>query len=80
MLCRVHEGRHYKKLNPQVAHHQQILADFLTQFWAYYHDLQAYRADPDSATKLRRTFDDLFSQTTDYVQLNRRLAKTLAHK
>jgi hypothetical protein len=82
MLCWVHEGRHYKKLSPQVAYHQQILADFLEQFWAYYHRLQAYRADPDpeGAATLRSEFDTLFSQTTEYDQLNKRLAKTLARK
>ncbi len=82
MLCWVHEGRHYKKLNPQVAYHQQILAAVLTQFWAFYHELQAYRAapDPEQAALLRTQFDAIFSQTTDYAQLNDRLAKTLAHK
>ena len=82
MLCWVHEGRHYKKLNPQVAYHQQILADFLEQFWAYYHRLQAYRTTPapEVAARLRAEFDALFSQTTGYDQLNERLAKTLAHK
>lgn len=82
MLCWVHEGRHYKKLTPHVAYHQQILADVLQQFWAFYHALQAYRAAPDPALaqQLRDQFDALFSQTTDYDQLNDRLAKTLAHK
>ena len=82
MLCWVHEGRHYKKLDPQVTYHQQILAAVLTQFWAFYHELQAYRAapDPEVAASLRTEFDTLFSQTTDYDQLNKRLAKTLAHK
>ena len=82
MLCWVHEGRHYKKLTPHVAYHQQILDTFLTQFWEFYHLLQAYRANPDSdrADTLRTTFDRIFSQTTAYEQLNLRLAKTLAHK
>ena len=82
MLCWVHQGRHYKKLTPHVAYHQQILDAFLTQFWAYYHALQAYRADPDPdvALALRSQFDDLFSQTTDYDQLNARLTKTMACK
>jgi len=82
MLCWIHEGRHYKKLQPQIAYHQEILARVLKQFWAYYHTLQAYRAapDPDTALALRLTFKQLFSQTTDYEQLNQRLAKTLAHE
>jgi Transposase IS66 family len=82
MLCWIHEGRHYKKLQPQVAYHGEILDSILQQFWKYYHKLQAYRADPDpeAATALRLEFRTLFSQTTDYDQLNQRLAKTLAHE
>jgi len=82
MLCWIHAGRHYKKLDPQVAYHREILDNILEQFWSYYHKLQAYRADPDpqTAITLRFEFETLFSQTTDYEQLNQRLAKTLAHK
>ena len=81
-LCWVHEGRHYKKLQPQVAYHQEILDSVLNQFWDYYHDLQAYRVAPapEKAGALRDTFKVIFSQTTDYEQLNQRLAKTLAHE
>jgi len=81
-LCWIHEGRHYKKLQPQVAYHQEILNKVLTQFWQYYHELQAYRASPDTekAGALRHEFTAIFSQTTDYEQLNQRLAKTLAHE
>lgn len=82
MLCWVHEGRHYKKLTPQVAYHQQVLDDFLTQFWDYYHELQAYRVapTPQQARALRLKFTAIFSQTTDYEQLNARLVKTMAHQ
>lgn len=81
-LCWVHDGRHYKKLQPQVAYHQKILNSVLNQFWDYYHDLQAYRAapDPEKAVALRCEFKAIFSQTTDYERLNQRLAKTLAHE
>ncbi len=47
-LCWVHEARHYKKLNPMVAHHQQVLDTFMTlsqtakklnvSFYHYIHD------------------------------------------
>ncbi|QFS50755.1 hypothetical protein [Nostoc sphaeroides] len=30
-LCWVHEGRHYKKLNPKVACHQELLDQFLDE-------------------------------------------------
>ena len=32
-LCWVHEGRHYKKLSPVILFHQEILSDFLDDFW-----------------------------------------------
>ena len=53
-----------------------------TDFWAYYHKLQAYRAnlDPEQVTQLRADFDILFGKTTDYDALNKRLAATLARK
>jgi len=81
-LCWVHEGRHYKKLEPQVAYHREILDKFLAEFRGYYHELQAYRADPnkEKALELRQKFRIIFSQTSDYEQLNQRLAKTLAHE
>lgn len=81
-LCWVHEGRHYKKLEPQIAYHRKILDRFLTEFWNYYHELQAYRAEPDpkKALVLRQKFKEIFSQETDYEQLNQRLAKTRAHE
>ena len=82
MLCWIHEGRHYKKLQPQVAYHREILDGVLKQFWDYYHKLQAYRAAPDQeiGLALQQEFKEIFSQTTDYERLNQRLAKTLAHE
>jgi hypothetical protein len=81
-LCWVHEGRHYKKLIPFIEHHQQLLADFQHQFWAYYHKLNAYRADPtaERAAQLDQEFDQLFGQVTGYNELDKRIAKTKAKK
>lgn len=79
-LCWIHDGRHYKKLNPLFNYHQQILDDFLQKYWDYYHQLLAYKKapDPDEAINLAKEFDELFSTQTDYEQLNDRIAKTLA--
>jgi hypothetical protein len=65
-LCWVHEGRHYKKLMPCVAVHQQHLADFLKRFWGYYHDLRRYQEQPTAAehTRLERRFNTLFATRT----------------
>lgn len=81
-LCWVHEGRHYKKLMPFIEHHQCLLADFQRQFWAYYHNLNGYRADPTAAhaVELEKEFDKLFSQVTGYAELDKRIAKTKAKK
>ncbi len=67
-LCWIHEGRHYKKLAPHLDYHRQLLDDFQTQFWEFYHQLQDYRASPsiEQATVLRDTFDTLFSTVTGY--------------
>jgi len=77
-LCWVHEGRHYKKLAPYVPHHQQLLADFQTQFWDFYAELLAYRVTPSPAekTRLAAEFERLFATVTGYQQLDDRIAKT----
>jgi hypothetical protein len=81
-LCWIHEGRHYKKLTPWVATHRAALDDFLEQFWDFYADLLAYRAQPTEAERARlaAAFDTLFATTTDYWALNDRIAKTRAKK
>ena len=79
-LCWVHEGRHYKKLMPAIDYHRQLLADFLTKFWAFYRQLLAYRLDPTAAEQERLTaeFDQLCSTITDYQALDERIVKTKA--
>lgn len=81
-LCWVHEGRHYKKLTPFLDYHRQLLDDFKTKFWVFYHNLQRYRASPalEQAAVLSREFDTLFSTVTGYDALDRRIAKTKAKK
>lgn len=81
-LCWVHDGRHYKKLNPVVAHHCQLLDDCLNRYWDYYDDLLTYKRNPalKEATRLSKAFDDLFSEATGYVALDMRIAKTKAKK
>jgi len=81
-LCWIHEGRHYKKLTPFLDYHRQLLEDFRTRFWAFYHQLQDYRTSPSPAlaTGLSEAFDTLFSAVTGYDALDRRIAKTKAGK
>lgn len=81
-LCWVHEGRHYKKLDPFLPQHRAELERVVTDFWAYYDDLLAYRQQPTAAERawLEAAFDTLFGQETGYWQLDERLASTRAKK
>jgi len=81
-LCWVHEGRHYKKLEPVVALHQTLLKDFLTRFWVYYDRLLEYRQNPMTvdAVRLEAEFDALFGAPSGYAELDKRMAATRAHK
>jgi len=81
-LCWVHAGRHVKKLAPLFAHHRALVETFLTAFWAYYHELQAYRTAPMTTERARldAAFDTLFARHTGYWHLDERIAKTAAKK
>ena len=65
-LCWIHEGRHYKKLDPSSAPFRTALTEFTKQFWEYYDELLAYRQQPNAAEKARLTanFDTLFATVT----------------
>jgi Transposase IS66 family len=77
-LCWVHDGRHYKKLEPRMAYHRQLVADFLKQYWDYYRELLRYRDHPTvaEAERLRREFDRLFATKTGYDALDARIRIT----
>ena len=77
-LCWVHEGRHYTKLIAHVPLHQRLLAEFRTEFWAYYRELLAYREQPSpaEAARLERRFDELFATQTGFRLLDERIGLT----
>lgn len=81
-LCWVHDGRHYKKLEPFVAHHRKLLDGFLDQYWSFYDELLSYKMKPtpEDAVRLSEKFDRLFSTVTGYNALDERIAKTMAKK
>ncbi len=81
-LCWVHDGRHYKKLNPVVPLHRTKLTDFLNRYWDYYHQLLDYKTQSTLAQSecLEKIFDTLFSTTTGYDQLDERIEKTKRKK
>ncbi len=69
-------------LKPVVPQHQTLLDDFLTQYWIFYHRLNAFKNNPDAeqVTSLSQAFDALFSTQTGYAQLDERIAKTQAKR
>ena len=81
-LCWIHDGRHYKHLEPCVAYHGQLLGAFLERYWNYYKELLAYRQQPsaEEAMRLSAAFDELFSTVTGYDGLDQRIAKTKTNK
>ncbi len=81
-LCWVHEGRHYKKLNPVVPEYIEELKDFRKQFWDYYGKLLRYKINPTSeqAEALTSEFDVLFATRTGYKALDERNEKTKGKK
>lgn len=81
-LCWIHDGRHYKRLEPWVDYHGQLLDAFLERYWNYYKELLGYRQQPsaEEAMRLSGAFDELFSTMTGYDALDQRIAKTKANK
>ena len=81
-LCWIHDGRHYAKLMPRLAHHEKLLADFQKDYWDFYHELLAYQKAPTSAeaSRLESKFDALFATVSGYEALDDRIQKTRAHK
>ena len=77
-LCWVHEGRHYKKLNPLFKKHKKVTDDFIEKLWEYYRKLLAYKEEPTSelAIELRREFEILFFTKTGYEKLDKQIETT----
>jgi hypothetical protein len=82
MLCWVHDGRAYKKLEPVIALHRQQLEEFRKRYWDYYDQLLAYRDKPTvkERKRLEGQFDILFATETGYHDLDQRIAKTRAKR
>jgi hypothetical protein len=83
--CWVHAGRHFKKLQPKIKYHQQLLNEFQNQFWTFYQKLKDYKQNPlqvnaQKAGQLEKEFDTLFDTKTGYQELDDRIQKTKANK
>jgi len=81
-LCWVHEGRHYKKLQPVIPYHRKQLNDFQKAFWEYYGKLLDFKEQPSDALAIRLIleFDALCDRDVTYSELQERIIKTKANK
>ena len=84
-LCWIHDERYYKKLNPKIRVHRTILEQTLETYWEFYRQLLDFKTLPDEAQatqkdELLKRFDTIFTQQTDYFQLNQCLERTLKNK
>lgn len=84
-LCWIHDARFYNKLTPKIDLHRRLLEGFQGSYWQFYYQLLDFKElSPDQqVTKkplLQKQFDTIFSQTTDYFQLNKCIERTFANK
>jgi hypothetical protein len=81
-LCWIHDARHYKKLQPVAPSHRLALTVFQGRYWKYYAELLKFKIEPtrDKKELLETQFDQLFSTSTGYDDLDDRIAKTRANK
>ena len=82
VLCWIHDGRHYKKLEPLIGINQTRTENFLNRYWDYYRRLLDYKEEPNklSANWLAREFNKLFSTKTGYEELDERIQRTKTKK
>ena len=71
-LCWVHAERHVARLVPISVKQRRAHNKVRDDIWTYYQQLKAYREHPTKRgqRQLDRQFDQLFSQTTDFAELN----------
>jgi hypothetical protein len=81
-LCWVHSERLVHKLDTFTEEHRTAQDAVRKQIWELYADLKAYRRAPtqDSKAALQARFDDILTQTTGFVTLDRLLARLHTNK
>jgi len=85
LLCWIHEERHYKKMVPKLTLHQNLLEQVRGEIWEYYKKLLNFKELPPEDQDQKRTdlvqeFENIFTQSTAYDELNKRLAQTYSRK
>ena len=84
-LCWIHEERHYKKMLPSLTIYKDALEEIRCQIWTYYKKLLNFkeltiRQQNQQRKRLSKEFDQIFTQTTIYEDLNKKLEKTFTRK
>jgi hypothetical protein len=81
-LCWIHEIRFYKKLKPYLDFHRSILEKFMINLWDFYDLLNRYKSSPNINLRavIEQEFDSLFTRTTGYIELDRRIASTFENR
>ena len=84
-LCWIHDARYYKKLIPKLECHRAMLSTVMSDYWDFYDLLLAYKkaTKEEQETKketIKREFDRIFTQKTEYFQLNACLGRTLKNR
>jgi len=76
-LCWVHAERLVHKLVPATPEQRRAVELVRTLIWWFYADLKAWKLDPcpRRAAALRARFDRIFKRQTDYITLDRLLAR-----
>ena len=81
-LCWVHSERLVYKLDAFTDENRAAQATVRELIWNFYRDLKAYRCAPTKQRRaaLRARFDRIFGRKTDFVTLDRLLARLSANK
>ncbi len=84
-LCWIHDARYYKKLIPKLECHRAMLSTVMSDYWDFYDLLLAYKkaTKEEQETKketIKQEFDRIFTQKTEYFQLNACLSRTLNNR
>lgn len=84
-LCWIHEERHYKVMTPRLILHRKALQQVRAQIWDFYQKLLNFKELPadqqlENKQSLDQQFDQIFTQKTNYTNLDNRIQRTFSKK
>lgn len=85
MFCWLHDERPYRMLRPKLNLHGRQLDCFLNEYWTFYRQLLDFKELPSDRQEkqnnlLEEQFDRIFTQKTNYDDLDQQIQKTFAKK